>query len=67
MKMTSTPEEKQRRRKRIRSHIAKDLVTNPQYRKKVQETDLRKKALKDLTHAELIQLINEQDADNDRN
>jgi hypothetical protein len=59
----STPEEKQRKRMRIRSHIAKDLLT-PKYGQRVVE-DKRKKArdVTKLTHAELVALIQEENND----
>lgn len=61
----SSPEEKERKRKRmkIRSKIAKDLVTNPRYRKKVEPNRKKKVEVKDLTHADLVKLINEKEED----
>lgn len=61
-----TPEEKARRRMRIRSHVAKDLGTT-KFRQRVKESE-RKKKPKDVTklsHAEFVQLI--QDLDETKN
>lgn len=61
----STPEEKQRKRQRIRSHIAKDLVVNPRYRQRKVEDKKKKIDVSKLSHAELVRLINERDEDNE--
>lgn len=63
--MASTPEEKQRKRQRIRSHIAKDLVVNPRYRQRKVEDKKKKIDVSKLSHAELVRLINERDEDNE--
>ena len=60
--MASTPEEKQRRRFRIKSHIARDLGTT-KYRQRVKEDGKKKVQIKDITHAELIKLIQENESD----
>lgn len=54
-------EEKAKRRKRLklRSKIAKDLVTNPRYKKRVVTTKKGKIDLANLSHAQLIKLIEE--------
>lgn len=61
----STPEEKQRKRQRIRSHIAKDLVVNPRYRQRKVEDKKKKIDVSKLSHAELVRLINEKDEDSE--
>ena len=63
--MASTPEEKQRKRQRIRSHIAKDLVVNPRYRQRKVEDKKKKIDVSKISHAELVRLINEKDEDNE--
>lgn len=55
-----SPEDREKKRRRIRSHIAKDLGTK-KYRQRVKEDGKKKKPVdvKSLTHSELIRLINE--------
>lgn len=58
----ASPEEKAKRRTRMRRKLIKDLH-NPKYRQRVKE-DKKKKALENirgLTHSELVELIQEED------
>lgn len=57
-----TPEEKLRKRMRIRSHIAKDLLT-VKYRQRVKEDIIKKNKIKDLSHSDLVLLIQEEEFD----
>ena len=59
----STPEEKQLKLQRIRSHIAKDLVVNPWYRQRKVPDKKKKIDVSKLSHADLVKLINERDND----
>lgn len=61
-----TPEEKNRKRMRIRSHIAKDLGT-VKYRQKIKDENKNGKnkkrvVPKDLSHSDLVRLINNQES-----
>lgn len=60
-RVMSTPEEKQKKRRRIRSHIAKDLGS-PRYRQRVKPNEKpdTKVKIQDLTHAQLVKLIQEE-------
>lgn len=58
----ASPEEKLKRRNRFKNRVAKDLRT-PKYRPRVKEDKTRKVELKDLSHAELIRLINLENED----
>lgn len=61
----ASPEEKARKRQRIKSHITKDLHS-AKYRQRVKE-DKKKKVctdVKNLTHADLVRIINEREEDN---
>lgn len=51
----STPEDKQRKRQRIRNHLKKDLIKVQKYRQRIK--DNRKKEVKDLSHLEFVELI----------
>jgi len=55
-----SPEDKEKKRRRIKSHIAKDLHS-VKYRQRIKEDKKKKiKDVKDLTHAELVKLIQEE-------
>lgn len=56
--------EKRRKRMRVRSKIAQDLITNPRYKKKVVADKKKKIDVQKLTHAELVKLINEKEDSN---
>lgn len=58
----SSPEEKDRKRRRIRSHIARDLGT-VKYRKRVVKDKKKEVDVKALSHADLVKLINEKEDD----
>lgn len=57
----ASPEERAKRRNRRHNHIAKDLRT-PKYKQRIEE-DKKKVLVKDLTHADLVRLINETEDD----
>lgn len=57
----ASPEDRAKRRNRRHNHIAKDLRT-VKYKQRVVE-DKKKILVKDLTHADLVQLINETEDD----
>lgn len=62
----STPEDKQRKRQRIRNHIKKDLVrVNKHNRQRIK--DNRKKDVKDLSHLEFVEIIQNLDKDDNSN
>jgi hypothetical protein len=54
----ASPEDRDRKRKRMKNKWAKELRTS-KYKSKVVE-DKKKVLVKDLTHAELIRLLNEE-------
>jgi hypothetical protein len=60
MKSINSLPEKQRRAARRRSHFAKDLRT-PKYGQRRVENKKVIKNIRDLSHRELIELINEKD------
>lgn len=53
----SSPEERAKRRNRFHNRVAKDLRT-PKYKPRVKE-DRKRIEVKDLTHADLVRLIQE--------
>ncbi len=56
----ASPEEKSRKRLRIRSHIAKDLGS-PKYRKRVVKDKKKEIDVRKLSHADLVKLIQEKE------
>lgn len=58
-----TPEEKARKRKRIKSHIAKDLRT-PKFKQRIVKDKKKQVDSDKLTHADLVKLLNEKEDDN---
>lgn len=57
----ASPEERAKRRARRHNHVAKDLRT-PKYKQRIEE-DKKKVLIKDLSHAALVKLIQEEDLD----
>lgn len=62
-KKMGDPEQRSKRRLRIRSKIAKDLKT-PKYRQRVKE-DAKKVDVKGMSHAELVRRIQEEHWEDD--
>lgn len=60
----STPEEKARKRMRIKSHVTKDLHTK-KYRQRVKEDKKKRIDVTKLSHADLIKLIQERSDESD--
>lgn len=56
----SSPDDRAKRRSRRHNHVAKDLRT-PLYKQRIIEDKKKVPAIKDLTHADLIKLIQEDD------
>ena len=54
----SSPEDKDKHRRRIKNKWSKDLHT-PKYRQRIKE-DKKRIEVKDLTHADLVKLIQEE-------
>lgn len=61
----SSPEDRDRKRKRMKNKYAKELRT-PKFKQRIEE-DKKKIPIKDLTHAELIRLINQETEDDKDN
>lgn len=57
-----SPEEKHRKRRRIRSHIAKDLKL-PKYRQKIKES--KKRDVRTMSHRDLVEAIQDLGGDDD--
>lgn len=53
----ASPEERAKRRTRRHNHVAKDLRTS-KYKQRIEE-DKKKVLVKDLSHADLVKLIQE--------
>lgn len=58
----ASPEDKDRYRRRIRSRLKCDL-RSPLYRQRVKEGKKKTLVIKDLTHTDLVRLIQEQEQD----
>ena len=56
----SSPEDRAKRRTRFHNKVARDLRT-PKYRQRVKEDKKKVVDIKDLTHADLVKLIQEDD------
>ena len=56
----ASPEDKDRHRKRIRSRLKRDLKSTS-YRQRIVEDKTKKIELKDLSHSDLVKLIQEED------
>jgi len=62
----ASPEDKDRKRRRMKNKYAKEVRT-AKYRPKVVEDKTKKIELKDLTHAQLVKLIQENEDNGDVN
>jgi hypothetical protein len=57
----ASPEEKARKRKRMRSHIAKDLRT-PKYKQRIKDDlERKRKKVREMTHLEFVEEIQKLD------
>lgn len=56
----ASPEDKDRKRRRMKNKWAKELRTS-KYKPKIVEDKTKKIELKDLTHAQLVKLIQEEE------
>ena len=59
----ASPEDRERKRRRMKNKWAKEVRTS-KYKPKVVEDKLKKVRVQDLSHADLVRLINEENEDN---